>query len=89
MAETFEHKPEQWTVGQLREALKDLPDDTPLHVGVPDSPGDFDDYQEMVAIDVEPVELLYRGYNGKPDRTEVRHTLFVDFPADTYNRPEK
>jgi len=87
MTETFEHKPAQWTVGQLREALKDLPDDTPLHVGVPDNPGDFNGYQEMVAIDVEPVELLYPSHNGEPDRTEVRHTLFVDFPADTYTRP--
>ncbi|MFB7359697.1 DUF6225 family protein [Streptomyces gardneri] len=86
MPETFEHKPEQWTVGKLREALKHLPDDTPLYVGVADGPGskEFDD---RVLVDYEPVESIWPATSDEPERVEVTHYLFADWQAGTYDRP--
>ncbi|MCY0918504.1 DUF6225 family protein [Streptomyces sp. H27-G5] len=57
MADTFEHTPQVWTAGRLRSVLAGLPDDTPIHVGVADAPGDFDAYGEFVLVDAEPVEV--------------------------------
>ncbi|MGW3688993.1 DUF6225 family protein [Streptomyces sp. NPDC005125] len=31
MTDTFEHAPQIWNAAQLRDALKDLPDDAPVH----------------------------------------------------------
>ncbi|WP_406503193.1 DUF6225 family protein [Streptomyces sp. NBC_00212] len=82
MEETIDHTPRVWTVGQLRTALAALPDNTPLHVGVADGPGDFEGYSEYALIDLEPVEKEYRD-SGKL-RTEVEYTLFADFKAGRY-----
>ncbi|KJY25476.1 DUF6225 family protein, partial [Streptomyces katrae] len=57
MADMFEHAPQVWTAARLREALTDLPDETPIHIGVADGPGDFDGYGEYVLVDAEPVEM--------------------------------
>ncbi|MFJ7201635.1 MULTISPECIES: DUF6225 family protein [unclassified Streptomyces] len=34
MTDVFEHSPQVWNAAQLRDALKDLPDDAPIHIGV-------------------------------------------------------
>ncbi|MEU9416880.1 DUF6225 family protein [Streptomyces sp. NPDC051000] len=98
MADTFEHTPQVWTAGRLRAVLAGLPDDTPIHVGVADAPGDFDAYGEFVLVDAEPVEVdltdltdltdrsdpsgLSRGGDAAP---EVRFTLFADAKAGVYH----
>ncbi|MFE7046181.1 DUF6225 family protein [Streptomyces atratus] len=42
MTDVFEHTPQVWNAAQLRDALKDLPDDAPIRIGVAGDPGDFD-----------------------------------------------
>ncbi|MGW6459424.1 DUF6225 family protein [Streptomyces sp. NPDC055078] len=83
MAETFDHAPQVWTVARLREALADLPDGTPVHVGVADAPGDFGGYSEYALVDLEPVEKDLPGTRGG---TEVEYTLFADYKAGQYHR---
>ncbi|WP_406486585.1 DUF6225 family protein [Streptomyces sp. NBC_01563] len=34
MTDVFDHAPQVWNAAQLREAIKGLPDDTPIHIGV-------------------------------------------------------
>ncbi|MEU9305531.1 DUF6225 family protein [Streptomyces sp. NPDC048269] len=87
MADTFEHEPEVWTAGRLREALSALPDETPIHVGVADGPGDFDGYGEFVLVGAEPVEMdnnIGDGDGDVPDRAQVQFTLFADATAGVY-----
>ncbi|MET9604231.1 DUF6225 family protein [Streptomyces sp. NPDC006512] len=81
MAETFDHTPQVWTAGRLREALADLPDETPIHIGVADGPGDFEGYGEYVLVDAEPVEMDINGVEGVP---QVQFTLFADARAGAY-----
>ncbi|MFE7528022.1 DUF6225 family protein [Kitasatospora sp. NPDC057542] len=82
--DTYTHSPEVWTAGRLREAIKDLPDDAPIHIGVASDPGDFDGYQDHVLVDCEPIELCWPATTA-PERTEVEYTLFADWPAGTYD----
>ncbi|MBT2482435.1 DUF6225 family protein [Streptomyces sp. ISL-94] len=82
MAEMFDHAPQVWTVARLREALADVPDETPIHIGVADGPGDFEGYGEYVLVDAEPVEMEGHGDPGTP---EVRFTLFADALAGAYH----
>ncbi|MFK8851755.1 DUF6225 family protein [Streptomyces sp. Ac-502] len=77
--------PEPWTAGRLREALKDLADDAPIYIGVASDPGDFNGYHDRVLAAYEPVELHWPAADGEPERTEVQHTLFADWPAGTYD----
>jgi hypothetical protein len=86
MADTYEHAPDVWTAGRLREAIKDLPDDAVIHIGVASDPGDFDGYQDRVLVDYEPVEYHWPATKREPERTRVDHTLFADWPAGTYDR---
>ncbi|MFD9607642.1 DUF6225 family protein, partial [Streptomyces sp. NPDC059970] len=51
MADTFDHAPSAWNAAQLREAIKDLPDDAPIRIGVADDPGNFDCYATYVLVD--------------------------------------
>lgn len=85
MADTYAHAPEVWTAGRLREAIKDLPDDEPIYIGVASDPGDFDGYHDRVLVDYEPAELHWSATESTPERTEVQHTLFADWPAGTYD----
>ncbi|MFK0255236.1 DUF6225 family protein [Streptomyces sp. NPDC090445] len=88
MAETFDHNPQVWTAGRLREVLAALPDDTPIHIGVADGPGDFDSYGEYVLVDAEPVELAIEcDEDGPAGRGEprVQFTLFADATAGVYH----
>ncbi|MFI5774998.1 DUF6225 family protein [Streptomyces sp. NPDC051658] len=34
MTDVFEYTPQVWNAAQLRDALKDLPDEAPIHIGV-------------------------------------------------------
>jgi hypothetical protein len=79
MAETFEHRPAVWTAARLREALADLPADTPIHIGVADAPGELDEYGDYVLVAAEPVET-----DVADEATEVRFTLFADARAGVY-----
>ncbi|NXY98940.1 hypothetical protein HYE82_32080 [Streptomyces sp. BR123] len=88
MAETFDHNPQVWTAGRLREVLAALPDDTPIHIGVADGPGDFDSYGEYVLVDAEPVELdIECEQDGPGGRggARVQFTLFADATAGVYH----
>ncbi|MER6445310.1 DUF6225 family protein [Streptomyces venezuelae] len=82
MADTFEHAPRVWTAGQLRTALADLADETPIHIGVADGPGNFDGYDEFVLVNAEPVELADDSTSVPP---QVRFTLFADATAGAYH----
>ncbi|MFG2873537.1 DUF6225 family protein [Streptomyces sp. NPDC048337] len=84
MAEMFDHEPQVWTAARLREALADVPDETPIHIGVADGPGDFEGYGEYVLVDAEPVELDGNG-DGDAGPPEVQFTLFADARAGAYH----
>ncbi|MEE1754766.1 DUF6225 family protein [Streptomyces sp. SP18CS02] len=86
MNETFDHAPEAWTAGRLRDALKDLSDDTVIHIGVADEPNDFDTYHEYTLVDAEPVEKERPVTEDGTERYEVEFTLFADYKAGTYDR---
>ncbi|MFD0266368.1 DUF6225 family protein [Streptomyces sp. NPDC127106] len=88
MAETFDHNPQVWTAGRLREVLAALPDDTPIHIGVADGPGDFESYGEYVLVAAEPVELdidCDEDAPGGRDEPRVQFTLFADATAGVYH----
>jgi hypothetical protein len=89
MADMFDHKPQVWTAGRLREVLAALPDETPIHIGVADGPGDFEGYGEYVLVDAEPVEVDV-DCDGEGDRDgeaghRVQFTLFADAAAGAYH----
>ncbi|KJY30027.1 MULTISPECIES: DUF6225 family protein [unclassified Streptomyces] len=91
MADMFDHNPQVWTAGRLREALAALPDETPIHIGVADGPGDFEGYGEYVLVDAEPVEVDLdgegdgeAGHRGEPG-PRVQFTLFADAAAGAYH----
>ncbi|WP_030159053.1 DUF6225 family protein [Streptomyces sp. NRRL S-244] len=89
MADMFDHNPQVWTAGRLREALAALPDETPIHIGVADGPGDFEGYGEYVLVDAEPVEVDVDGegagdHGGEPG-PRVQFTLFADAAAGAYH----
>ncbi|MFJ1900488.1 DUF6225 family protein [Streptomyces sp. NPDC088115] len=87
MADTFEHAPQVWTAGQLRKALDGLPDDTPIHMGIAEDPGDFDGYRNGVLVDAHHVENWWPAVGDMPERTETETalTLFADWQPDTYD----
>lgn len=88
MSETYEHTPEVWTAKRLREAIKDLPDDAPIHIGVADGPGDFGGYGDYVLVDAEHVTNWWPATATTPERkeTEKALTLFADFAPGQYER---
>ncbi|MFB7836231.1 DUF6225 family protein [Streptomyces sp. NPDC056056] len=82
MSEMFDHAPQVWTAGQLRSALTAVPDETPVHIGVADRPGNFvDGYEELVLVHAEPVE---QEGGAKSVPQQVRFTLFADAAAGEY-----
>ncbi|MER6610377.1 DUF6225 family protein [Streptomyces sp. NPDC000927] len=88
MTDIYEHAPKIWNAAQLREALKDVPDDAPIHIGVAEDPGDVDGYRDGVLVDVHQVENWWPVTATTPERTESEEapTLFADWKPDTYNR---
>jgi hypothetical protein len=87
MADTFDHTPQVWNAAQLRAAIKDLPDDTPIHVGVAEDPGDFDGYRASVLVDAYRVENYWPATATTPERAEKEQalTLFADWTAGKYD----
>ncbi|MEW2489863.1 DUF6225 family protein [Streptomyces sp. NPDC048411] len=88
MTDVFEHTPQIWNAAQLRDALKDLPDDAPIHIGVADDPGDFDGYRDFVLVDAHHVENWWPATATAPERTETAEalTLFADWEPGAYDR---
>ncbi|MFF1916137.1 DUF6225 family protein [Streptomyces sp. NPDC058239] len=88
MADTFDHTPQVWNAAQLREAIKDLPDDAPIQIGVAESPANFDGYDTFVLVDAEHVENWWPATSTTPERTETEEaiTLFADWRPDTYDQ---
>ncbi|MFE7404167.1 DUF6225 family protein [Streptomyces sp. NPDC057557] len=86
MTDVFDHAPQVWNAAQLREALKDLPDDTPIHIAVAEDPGDFGGYRESVLVDAHHVENWWPATGTTPERAETEKalTLFADWTADRY-----
>ncbi|MFE6126763.1 DUF6225 family protein [Streptomyces sp. NPDC056437] len=89
MSETYEHKPAVWTAKRLREALAELPDDAPIHIGVAEKPGDFDGFGGYVLVDAEHVTNQWPATQWEPERSETEKalTLFADFQPGEYDRP--
>ncbi|MFD7498204.1 DUF6225 family protein [Streptomyces sp. NPDC059832] len=87
MTDVFEHTPQVWNAAQLRDALKDLPDDAPIHIGVADDPGDFDGYRDFVLVDAHQVENWWPATSTTPERTETAQelTLFADWEPGAYD----
>ncbi|MFB7937217.1 DUF6225 family protein [Streptomyces sp. NPDC056049] len=79
----YEHLPVVWTVGRLREALKDAPDDAPVHVAVTPFPG-CEGYDDRVLVAYAPVTMHRPATEEAPAWREVEHTLFADWPAGRY-----
>ena len=91
MPDDFDHKPTVWTARQLREAIANLPDDAPIHIGIADTPGDFDGFHGYVLVDAEHVTNYWPATETRPERTETEKaiTLFGDFPEGRYTPPSK
>ncbi|WP_405749019.1 DUF6225 family protein [Streptomyces sp. NBC_00012] len=88
MTDVFEHTPQVWNAARLRDALKDLPDDAPIHIGVAGDPGDFDGYRDFVLVDAHQVENWWPATSTAPERTETAEalTLFADWERGAYDR---
>ncbi|GGV87817.1 hypothetical protein GCM10015535_37830 [Streptomyces gelaticus] len=88
MTDVFEHTPQVWNAAQLRDALKDLPDDAPIHIGVADDPGDFEGYRDFVLVGAHQVENWWPATSTAPERIETAEalTLFADWEAGAYDR---
>ncbi|MCX4851385.1 DUF6225 family protein [Streptomyces sp. NBC_00893] len=87
MTDVFDHTPQVWNAAQLREAIKDLPDDTPIHIGVAEDPGDFGGYRESVLVDAHHVENWWPATGTVPERAEKEKalTLFADWTPGKYD----
>ncbi|MFD7499290.1 DUF6225 family protein [Streptomyces sp. NPDC059832] len=87
MTDVFDHAPQVWNAAQLRAALKDLPDDTPIHIGVAEDPGDFGGYRESVLVDAHHVENWWPATGATPERAEKEKalTLFADWTPGEYD----
>ncbi|MEV7238153.1 DUF6225 family protein [Streptomyces sp. NPDC051020] len=88
MTDIFEHAPQVWNAAQLREALKDIRDDVPIHIGVAPDPGDFDGYHPGVLVGADQVEVCWPATRTAPERTETEQalTLFADWEPGAYDR---
>ncbi|WP_406384971.1 DUF6225 family protein [Streptomyces sp. NBC_01618] len=88
MTDVFEHTPQVWNAAQLRDALKDLPDAAPIHIGVAGDPGDFDGNRDFVLVDAHQVENWWPATSTAPERTQTADalTLFADWQPGAYDR---
>lgn len=80
-------RPQVWNAAQLRDALKDLPDDAPVPIGVADDPGGLDGYRDFVLVDAHQVENVWPATPTAPERTETAQalTLFADREPGAYD----
>ncbi|MEU9047585.1 MULTISPECIES: DUF6225 family protein [unclassified Kitasatospora] len=88
--ERYDHDVPEWTVGELRRALADLPDDLPVRVAVPKVPTTLQPDQEQDA------RWVVTGTSGADPRydTLLRDgdevvVLLADHPSDMYMRPRR
>ena len=79
--EMFDHQVSAWTVGQLRAALADMPDDFPVLVFTAEEPGGRDLAPEQVVIHAAPWAHNGLG-SGTPDFFEIG----CEFPSGQYIR---
>ncbi|MFG2677013.1 DUF6225 family protein [Streptomyces sp. NPDC048445] len=88
MADTFEHVPQVWTAGQLRQALDGLPDDTPIYLDIAEDPGDFDGSRDGVLVDAYHEEVRWPSTDDEPERYESEKaiTLSADWKPGTYDQ---
>ena len=91
--ELFDHQVTAWTVGQLRTALADLPDDLPVRVIPADEPGSDLAGPDQVVISAAPWsdadaesadEMRAKLASGElqPDHFEIS----AEFPSGQYYR---
>ncbi|MFF2775490.1 DUF6225 family protein [Streptomyces sp. NPDC058052] len=79
----YEHLPVVWTVGRLREVLKDVPDDALVHVAVAPYAG-AEGFDDRVLVGYAAATVVRAATGEAPARREVEHTLFADWPAGRY-----
>ncbi|MFC9754800.1 DUF6225 family protein [Streptomyces sp. NPDC056921] len=84
----FEHTLQVWNAARLRDALKNLPDDAPIHIGLTGDPGHFDGYRGFVLVDAHQVENWWPASSTAPERTERAEALtpFSDWEPRAYDR---
>ncbi|MFH8520683.1 DUF6225 family protein [Streptomyces gelaticus] len=70
---------------ERRATLKDLPDDTPIHIGVAEDLGDFGGYRESVLVDAHHVENWWPATGTTPERAEKEKARSPSLPT---GRPE-
>ncbi|MEZ0064879.1 hypothetical protein ABIA32_000867 [Streptacidiphilus sp. MAP12-20] len=87
--EPYEHTVPEWTVGQLRQALASVPNDTPVRIAIPKElthrgPDDDQD-ASYVVTGTSPADPQYDTLLGDGDGDEVL-VLVADYPSATYMR---
>ncbi|WP_326770985.1 DUF6225 family protein (plasmid) [Streptomyces sp. NBC_01591] len=83
----FEHTPQVWNAAQLRDAIKDLPDDAPVHICVAGDPGWLRRVRDFVLVDAHQVENWWPATSTAPERTETAEALFADWEPGAYDHP--
>ncbi|SEL26152.1 DUF6225 family protein [Streptacidiphilus jiangxiensis] len=85
--ERYEHTVPEWTVGELRAALADLPDDVPVRIAVPQeltSRGPDDERDARYVITgTSKADPNFETLIGEVDDVLI---LITDYPSDTYVR---
>ncbi|MFG3532521.1 DUF6225 family protein [Streptomyces sp. NPDC047917] len=90
MPDVFEHAPRVRNAARLRDALKNLPDDAPVRIGVPGDPGGFEGCQDFVLVAAHQVENRWPATSTASERagTAQASTLFADRVPGAYDRPD-
>jgi hypothetical protein len=84
--ELFRHEVTAWTVGQLRDALADLPADTAMKVNVSEEPGgEFVD--EQVVICAGFGTIVWGDKRGV--QTDPVFGIECEYPSGDYYRPRR
>ncbi len=88
--ETYHHTADAWTVGQLREALANLPDDMPVALAVPDNGrpiplrDSYDDEWVVTGADF----LVSQWHDERGEQLDRHLTLMVDRPTGAWDLHE-
>ena len=82
--ELFRHDVTPWTAGQLRDALADLPADTPLKVNVSEEPGG-NTVDEQVVIGAGFGTIVWGDERGQ--QADPVFGIDCEFPSGNYYRP--
>jgi hypothetical protein len=87
-SETYQHTVNRWTAGDVRNALSDLPDDTPIIVNIAEEPGgDLSDQQVIIGAGFG----RHRLGGDPPDtwRTDSEFALDCEYQSGTYERQRR